>query len=249
MAVQDAVLWMTERGLGTCWLAGVNQRELVKAASLGDGRSVPVIISIGRPALDAPRTVSYGGISYKMMSRRRKPISRIACLENAGSPYPVTDIAPVRFEADSSGIEGLLKSIRDGHGPMVSRASAELALDACLEGARVAPSGNNAQDWLFIVLRDGKRLSRLAGLCGMEVADPPKMAIVAAGHAWKFEKLMLDRPFWDIDVPIAMSNISLVATSAGYTVDARTGGIDEAGIRGLVNLPSAMRVVGVTGLT
>ncbi|MHB8895594.1 MAG: nitroreductase family protein [Candidatus Geothermincolia bacterium] len=250
IALEDAVLWLTERGVGTCWLAGVSERELIKAAGLGKGRSVPAMISIGKPAPGAPRAVSYSGVSYNMMSRRRKPLSKIACVEDAGVAYAVAGIPQDLFEASGEGVAGLLRLMKGAGVPRKGTlAGIELAVDVCLEAARVAPSGNNAQAWLFVVLRDGERLSSLADLCGRAGQCPWKAAIVATGQGRKFENMMLDRPFWDLDVPIAMSHISLAGASAGYAADVLTGGIDEPGIARLVNLPSGMRVAGVVGLT
>lgn len=249
MATEDMVLWLTERGLGSCWLAGVSEREVIKAADLGSGRAVPSIISVGKPALEVPRRTSYGGISYHAMSRRRKPLSRIACIESARTPYEPLEETPGSFSAVQADVMGLLGMLRDGAaGPADARAPLPLAIDACLEAARVAPSGNNAQAWQFVVVKDRNRLEELSGLCTSSAGDDWSAAIIAAGQDRKIGNMLMDKPFWDIDVPIAMSHISLMASSMGYAPEVLTGGLDEKGVCRLAALASGMRVVGVIGL-
>ena len=248
IVVEDAVLWLTERGLGTCWLAGISEREIIAEQGLARERAVPAVISIGKPALEAPRTTSYGGISYQMMSRRRKPLSRIACVEKASAPYTLARLETEEFSAVEGGVERLLELMRDKKacGAGVS-APIDLAVEACLESARVAPSGNNAQRWQFIVSRDSARRGQLAGLCAAD-GEGWKAAFVCCGSGGKLEKILMDKPFWALDVPIAMSHISLMAASMGYEPRVLIDGIDEPAIAGFVDLASGTRVLGVIAL-
>jgi nitroreductase len=246
MAIEDVVLWLTERGFGTCWLAGVNEREVKGAAGLAAEQAVSAIISVGKPAVQAPRTASMAGISYRMMSRRRKPLSHIACEERTSVPDRVPEFSPGGFSALDSGVEALLERLRDNDGPRAADPDTlDLVIDACLEAGRTAPSANNSQPWLFVVLRDRSRLDRLAGLCALP--DTCTAALVAAGLSRRIESLW-EKPFWDIDVPIAMSHVSLMAASMGRLPAVITDGIDEEGIVGLTGLASGMRVAGVISL-
>lgn len=250
LALEDSVLWLTERRLATCWLAGVNQREIVKVLGLPAGRSIPAVISVGRPAVELPRPASYGGISYQMMTRRRKPLSSIACVGDAGTPYEAPDITPGGFSAPDRDMRTILELIRDGMpGSSTVAPAVDLAVDSCLEAARVAPSAKNSQPWLFVVVTDAGGIERLRSMCQEPPPAPWKVAMIAAAQDRKLEKVILDKPFWDIDVPIAMSHVSLMAASMDFRPDVVTAGIDEPGICGLAALPSGMRVAGIVGLS
>lgn len=248
LAAHDAMLWLTERGFGTCWLAGISEREVRKELGLAADRSVPAIISFGLPALKVPSAATVGGVTYRMMSRRRKPLSKIACLESADRAWRTGTIEAEGFAASTLDVAGLLSSMTEDRRPDAARAPLDLCVEACLEAARVAPSGNNAQDWLFVAVREEDRLSRLAALCGAEPRGGWESAVVAAGRDRKFESMLMDKPFWALDVPIAMSQLSLAAVSMGYGAEVITDLADEAAIRDFVELPRGMRVVGVVGL-
>ncbi|HEY5503343.1 MAG TPA: nitroreductase family protein [Candidatus Anoxymicrobiaceae bacterium] len=248
MAAEDVVLWLAEKGIGTCWLGGVNAREVRTTMGLA-GVGIPAVISAGEGALPAG-PASYGGMAYRRMSRRRKQLSQIACAERVGTPYQAGDLQGSRFEAADVGVGGLLEAV-SGQGPATARAQApmDLAVDACLEAARIAPSGSNAQPWVFVVVRDRERLARLAESCGSvsDMAERPA-TIVAMGRPSNIQTKMLDRPFWMIDVPIAVSHITLLAASMGFLPALALDGIDEAAISRLVEAPGGLRPVAVIGL-
>ena len=118
-------------------------------------------------------------------------------------------------------------------------ASIDLAVDACLESARIAPSAGNSQPWFFVVVRERERLSRLAECCGaLEGLADRKAAIVALGRPNRLQQMMLDRPFWMIDLPIALSHITLLAASMGFAPALALDVIDEEGIGRVVEAPS-----------
>ena len=246
MAVEDCVLWLTEQGFGTCWLAGVNPGEMQAILGLDTDLATPVAISFGRPVLKPP-AVSYGNLLLHTMSRWRKPLSKIAYLETTGKPYAPADIGNVRFTAGAKqDISGLLELVRDGR--VGGDVPLGLAVEACLEAARIAPSGGNAQAWHFIVIKDEKRLEKLVDACG-DGADW-RVAIVAAGDQVSTGLPgLFDKPFWMIDVPIALSHMSLMAASMGCAAQVLTDGIDEEAINSLVGLSSSIRTVGVMGIS
>jgi len=245
MAAEDTVLWLVEEGWGTCWLGGVNEREIRGVMGLGKEMSVPSIVSVGKPKA-AVRSGGYDRILYLGLSRRRKPLTEIASVESAGRPYRVQDIAKVPFSASSEQqVRPLLEGIAGGS-PGGSEAPLELLIDACLEAARVAPNAGNIQKWKFVVVKDDDNLKALKGACDSGV--PWRAAIVAAGYSKKIEAGLLDKPFWMIDLPIALSHMSLMAASMGCAFDVCTDDIDEGAINKLVGLPQSLRTVGVLGL-
>lgn len=244
-AAEDTVLWLAEEGMGTCWLGGVNDREICKVMGLGKEMSVPSIVSVGKPKA-AVRSGGYDSIMYLGISKRRKPLSEIAFIENAGTPYTVGEIAREPFSAaPEQKVRELLSKIMGGAlaGPGVPL---ELAVDSCLEAARIAPNAGNIQKWRFVVVKDGGNLRALERACNSGVTW--RAAIVAAGHAKSIEIGMLDKPFWMIDLPIALSHMSLMAASMGCGSDMLIDDIDEATVNRLVGLDPGVRTVGVLGL-
>jgi len=246
MAVEDTVLWLTEAGLGTCWMAGINKRQVRNAAGLGDETDVPAIISFGRPkARIQARDLDH--MIYRRISRKRKPISGIAYEETINRPYVPGNPARESFSAsETQDVAGLLRRLAGGDGGS-GDVSLELAVEACLEAARVAPSGGNMQRWHFIVVTAEDRVRELARACGC--ANTWRAAVVGAGQAGGMEVLMLDKPFWMLDLPIAFSHMSLTAASMDLAVDLHVNELDERAVNEIVGLQPPLRTVGVLGLS
>jgi nitroreductase len=245
MAAEDTVLWIAEEGVGTCWLGGVNDKEICATLGLGADMSVPAMISVGRPKA-AVRSGGYDRILYLGLSRRRKPLSAIAFIENETKPYNIQDIPTEPFSASTEQkVRPLLEKIIGGS-PGGSEAPLELVIDACLESARIAPNAGNFQKWQFIAVKESENLRTLQSACGSTGAW--RVAIVSAGYTKKIEAGLLDKPFWMIDSPIALSHMSLMAASMGCAFDVCTDDIDESAINKLVGLPQSLRTVGVLGL-
>jgi hypothetical protein len=223
----------------------VNDWEICKVMGLGENLAVPSVVCIGKPKA-AVRSGGYDSIVYLGISRRRKPLSEIAFIENAGTPYAFGDIEREAFSAaPEQKVRELLSKIMRGAlaGPGVPL---ELAVDSCLEAARVAPNAGNIQKWKFVIVKENDGLMALKTACGS--AGTWRAAIVAAGHAKTMEIGMFDKPFWMIDLPIALSHMSLMAASMGCAFDVCTDDIDEGAINKLVGLPQSLRTVGVLGL-
>jgi len=142
-------------------------------------------------------------------------------------------------------VAGLLEALRDGRAG--GDVPLDLAVEACLEAARIAPSASNFQPWHFIVVKDAERLEQLAGACGDDTAW--RAAIVAAGNPSTWTAGLFDKPFWMIDVPIALSHMSLMAASMGCGARVFTDGIDEGAINDLVRAEGSVRTVGVMRIT
>ena len=246
MAVEDCVLWLTAAGMGTCWLAGVNQREIAGVLGLAGDVAVPVIVCLGKPK-PTGRSINFDSLTARTMSRRRKPLSVIASVEAADRPYPAQDIPSLPFSAVMvQEVTGLLERVRDK--PVSPEPPLELVVDACLEAARIAPNASNMQKWRFVLVKEKKNLDKLSGLSGEEAGKRWRAAIVAAGEEGGLGQVIFEKPFWMIDVPIALSHMSLMAASMGCGAEVRVDGIDEGGINRMVRLPSGVRTVGVLGI-
>jgi nitroreductase len=246
MAAEDLVLWLTEAGLGTCWLGGINQREVGESLGLGADTFIPAVIPFGKPKAHV-KARDMDHIMYRRISRKRKPISAIAYLETIENPYPLTELEKEPFSASSTqDIAGLLRQLgekRESSG----NAPISLVVDACLEAARIAPSAGNSQKWHFVVVSDGDALRELARACGTESAW--RIAVVGAGDtAMGFLYEKMEKPFWMIDLPIALSQMSLVASSMDLAVDVSLRGIDEKAVNAVIGLKTPLRAVGVMGI-
>jgi len=246
MAAEDAVLWLTEAGFGTCWLGGINQREARAALGLEGDRYVPAVIPFGIPK-GRVKAADVDHVLYRAISRKRKPLQAIASEEKMGRPY-----APLQYGRDvfsaspRQDVRGLLEAMRERR-ESTGDAPVRLAVEACLEAARISPSAGNAQKWHFVAVLEEEALEGLAGLCGRGTRW--RAAVVAAGDPdMSFLYSMMEKPFWMIDVPIALSQMSLMAASMDLAVDVCVDGMDEAGIEDLVGLEPPLRTVGVLGL-
>jgi len=246
MAAEDVVLWLTEAGLGTCWLGGLNQREMREILGLGKDSFVSAVIPFGRPKPQV-KARDMDHVMYRRISRKRKPLAEIAYLETIDRHYTEPQFAKGSFSAAGvQDIAGLLDRLREdresgGDAPL------DLALDACFEAARIAPSAGNAQKWHFVAVTEEDALRRLAEACGVENAW--REAVVGVGDVdtgFLYEKL--EKPFWMIDLPIAISQMSLVAASMDLAVDVGIRGIDEKAINALTGLRPPLRAVGVVGI-
>ena len=243
MALEDCVLWLTAHGMGTCWLAGVNGEEIKNLLGLGADYMVPLVVCFGNPS-DSSRAINYDRLLNQMQGRRRKPMSSIASVETMDRSYEPGALASGGFSAaGTQDIGGLLQRIDTGGGS--EDIPIDLAIEACFEAARIAPSGSNAQAWHFTAVRDPERLRRLSAACGSE--NDWRAGIVGAGQASSYIASLLDKPFWMVDVPIALSHISLMAASMGCGVSAFTE-FDESDVNALVQLKKGYRSVGVLGL-
>lgn len=244
MVAEDIVLFLAETGLGTCWMAGVNQKALNSIVEAGTGSTIPVAIVIGEPVKKA--SAGYDSLMQAAQGKRRKAMSKVAYLETMANPYDPSTIRPPKFDAPGpQDVRALLESMKSGPASGGGEAAPELVLDACFEAGRVAPSGGNMQPWSFIGVRDRKRLDEIQEACGI---DGCEMAVVVAATSPKIQSLLVDRPFWMLDGPIALSHVSLMAASMGRSVEVSINGMDEAAVAGAVRAEPGLRIVGVAGI-
>jgi nitroreductase len=123
----------------------------------------------------------------------------------------------------------------------------EDTLTRLLEGARLAPSANNRQEWRFIVVRDPGRRAQLSGAaCGQRfVAEAP---VVIACCAETDEHIMTcGQPAYTIDVALATDHLTLCAAAEGLGT-CWIGAFHEDRVREVLGIPSHVRVVALLPL-
>jgi len=244
MACEDTVLFFTENGLGSCWLGGVNMREIRRILGLNSDKYVPAVICFGRPA--QKNGLSYDRVASMTLTKRRKPYSKIAHMEYYGNRHFVRTVDyPIFRVSDIQDARGLVEKIALEKWN-VTEPPIGLTVEASIEAARLAPSAGNMQPWHFIVVRDKKRLETLRSLCQM-VGDW-RALVVAAGETRSVETKIFEKPFWMIDVPIALSHFTLLLASMDCPFRLAVESIDEEAINNFIGLPKGIRTVGVVGI-
>ena len=124
-------------------------------------------------------------------------------------------------------------------------------LRAVLGAARVAPSADNAQTWRFVTVQSDDTKLELANAVDATLAGAlSKHAVVIAvcGIQWVVTRARREQPFVFMDVPIALTQMLLVAAelklSCTWTLD-----VDEPAARAALSIPDDVRVVALVGLT
>jgi|GEM_PF-539301 len=243
LVMEDTVLWLAEKGLGSCWLGGVNQKELATIAGARAGATVPIAIPFGTPSKKV--TPASGSTAGAVIARKRKQLPAVAFIESMDAPYePPADISAEGFEASAvQDVGGLLEQMgADAGAPGGPAPLPGLLVEACFEAGRVAPSAGNSQPWSFIAVTEPERLEELEKACapgGWRAA----IVVVAQPSSWR--SALAERPFWMIDGPIALSHISLMAASAGRAVRVFVNGFDEGPVADAIRAHQGNRVVGV----
>ncbi len=243
LAAEDVVLWLTEHGLGSCWLGAINRDETRDFLGLPAGQVVPLLICVGKPKPKA--ALSMDNLMYQTVSRRRKALEAIAFSENMSTPYRLPMFTgTVCTAAQKQDINSLMRFIYAGEHPATD-VPLDLLMDACLEAGRLSPNSSNNQVWRFIVVREKKALEELRTAC--RANRPWRAAIAGAAEGGAMNSLLLDQPFWLIDLPIAFAHMSLAAASLSCPAKLRMDDIDEGAINGMLGLPRKVRTGGVIG--
>jgi nitroreductase len=118
----------------------------------------------------------------------------------------------------------------------------QAVLSRVLEGARLAPSASNRQEWRFVVVRDPatrKRLARAANAQAFVGQAPVVLACCAEtdGHVMPCGHLC-----YPIDVAIAIDHITLCAVAEGLGT-CWIGAFDEERVQELLGIPAHIRIV------
>ncbi|HEY8391239.1 MAG TPA: nitroreductase family protein [Capillibacterium sp.] len=114
-------------------------------------------------------------------------------------------------------------------------------LNEVLEAARLAPSARNRQDWRFVVVNNPEQIERVAAAAGQSfLATAP---VIIAGVALDPERVMrCGVPAYAVDLAIAMTNITLVATAHGLGT-CWIGSFDQEEVKRVLQIPEAYKVV------
>lgn len=131
-------------------------------------------------------------------------------------------------------------------------------LNAILEAVRQAPSWANRQCWRFVVVKDKATREKLSELSYVEaffgplgyktnpakkgIAEAPVVIVACAdpsqsGTIWK-------QNYYMTDIGIAAQNLMLAARALGLGT-VFVGVFNEEALRDLLNIPAAIRVVGL----
>jgi nitroreductase len=111
------------------------------------------------------------------------------------------------------------------------------ALQQVLEAGRLAPSGSNRQEWVFVVVRDSARRQALAEACHRQkfVGQAPVVIVVCATDAER--KMSSGLQGAAVDTSIAVDHMTLAATELGLGT-CWIGAFDAAEVGAIVRLPS-----------
>ncbi len=245
MTAEDCVLFLTERKVGSCWLGAINRNEVRDFMRLDKEKVTPLMICMGHPK-QRTKSPDVDYLLYRSLSRKRKPLSSIAHDGIYGKPYAVQDLKVSSITpAARQDVESLLQSMYN-QDYQVCDASLELIIESCLEAARIAPSAGNQQEWNFIVVTETKTIEKVREACGGRHSW--RAAIIGSAPETGLESLLLDRPFWVIDLSIAFSHMTLMAASMNCAHELCVQDIDEVTVGKLAGLPSKIRTLGVLGI-
>jgi nitroreductase len=116
-----------------------------------------------------------------------------------------------------------------------------------LEGARLAPSASNSQEWRFVVVRDPKTRRSLAEAASRQafVAEAPVVLACCAvtdGHIMR-----CGLPRYPIDVAISVDHLTLAAASEGLGT-CWIGAFDQDAVKSILGIPKEVHVVALLTL-
>ena len=109
------------------------------------------------------------------------------------------------------------------------------------EGARLAPSAKNLQDWRFVVVTDEEKKHRVAETTNRpEVFEKAGAIIVACSN--NDEVMRCGQPVGPIDVAIALEHIALQATELGLAT-CWIGSFEPEKVRAILGIPEDIAVI------
>ncbi len=120
-------------------------------------------------------------------------------------------------------------------------------LNAVLEAARLAPSADNKQPWIFIVVTDPQVKERLRSSYDREWFIKAPVIIVACAVPKKAWRRMDGEEYWKVDVAIALQNLVLTATELGLGT-CWIAAFNEKAAKKALKIPEDVRVVAMTPL-
>jgi nitroreductase len=116
------------------------------------------------------------------------------------------------------------------------------ALLRVLEAARAAPSARNAQEWRFVAVRDREARTKIAQDAARQPFIGTAPVLLACCAETDGRVMRCGQPAYSIDVAIAMDHLTLAAAAEGLGT-CWIGSFDEAMVKGILGIPSDVRVV------
>ena len=115
-------------------------------------------------------------------------------------------------------------------------------LGRILEGARLAPSASNLQEWRFVVVRDRERRVALAEAAHQQKFIGQAPVVLACCAETNGHVMSCGQACYPIDVAIAIDHITLCAATEGLGT-CWIGAFDEAKVKEILGIPTPIRVV------
>jgi len=134
-------------------------------------------------------------------------------------------------------------------------------LQAVLDAVRMAPSWANMQCWRMVVVKDRSTREKISDLSYVESyfapkgykSNPSKKALAAAPVVIVFcadpaqSGVLWDQNYYLVDAGIAAQNLMLAARGQGLGT-VFVGVYDEEKLKKLLNIPAAIRIIGLLPL-
>src|SRR5213593_4806153 len=125
----------------------------------------------------------------------------------------------------------------------------EQKVQAVVNAARFAVSADNIQPWKFIVVSDEDAKRKLAGACtnGRHMADAPLVVVACARLDEAVATIGGYMNSYPVDLGMALSHLSLAATSEGLGTS-WVFAFNEEKVRAALRIPEDAKVVGLSPL-
>ena len=120
-------------------------------------------------------------------------------------------------------------------------------LQQVLEAARLAPSGNNRQDWKFVVVQDKQMRQELVSACHNQKFIGQAAVVIAACSMSPQRMMASGQSAAAVDLAIAVDHMTLAAVELGLGT-CWIGAFDAAAVAKLLDVPDNAAVVHVMPL-
>jgi len=122
----------------------------------------------------------------------------------------------------------------------------EEKLHKVLEAARLAPSGHNAQEWRFVVVRDRQKREQLAEAAGQSfIAEAP--VVIAAVSLSPDRVMSCEVPSYAVDLAIAVDHMTLQAVELGLGT-CWIGAFQQNEAKKVLNIPEPLKIAALLPL-
>lgn len=115
-------------------------------------------------------------------------------------------------------------------------------LERVLEAGRLAPSGNNRQPWVFIVVKDEIIRRQLAEAAHNQSFVGKAPVVIAACGTDPQRMMSCDVPDYAVNVAIAIDHMTLQAVAEGLGT-CWIGAFDQQKVKNILRIPRGVKVV------